>query len=185
MSALHWPIWRAAYPQITCYSCEPDGSAFSAAVKNIGNAENVHLFNETSREFMRRLESQHDEIFQKPALFWLDAHGYGFEWPLRDEIAFITHKFINAFILVDDFKVPGNPHFGYDRYRKQECSFEYIRPAFAPNQEYHLVYPDYKDRTSAFHPLRGWALIYFGSIHLEIPPGLLIKIAPDFVPSGL
>jgi len=173
-----------SYPHLICYSCEPDLNAFLEAKRNVGDRENVYLFNETSQIFLQRLTEHSPEIFQKSCMFWLDAHGYGFEWPLREEIAFITDRFSTAFILIDDFKVPGNPQFSYDRYRRQECTFEYIKSALNPSQLYHVIYPDYKEHTSAFHPLIGWVLIYFGSVHSELPTGLKIKIEQTFDPTG-
>jgi hypothetical protein len=120
-----------------------------------------------------------DELgsLDKRVLFWLDAHGYGFEWPLRKEISFITTNFERAYILIDDFKVPGLDCFGFDEYDGQVCSFEYIKSALNPGLEYRLCYPNYKERTSAHHPLRGWGLLEFGhNEDLTLPASLRNKV---------
>jgi hypothetical protein len=122
----------------------------------------VSIYNETSKTFMERLEQEHDYLFEEKILFWLDAHGYGFKWPLREEVNFITTKFSSAYILIDDFKVPGLDCFGFDSYKDQESSFEYLRTALSSKQEYAIYYPAYTEKTSTFHPLRGWGLIVLG-----------------------
>ena len=100
-------------------------------------------------------------IFDKKVLFWLDAHGHGFEWPLKEEIAFITKNFKNAAIFIDDFKVPHNENFLWDSYDGQYCSFDYIKDSIV-NDSYSLYYPDYNIKTSEHHPLKGWAVIFLG-----------------------
>lgn len=131
-------------------------------MKNTEGLANISIYNETSQEFIHRLKRQYSNLFDEKSLFWLDSHGYGFKWPLKEEIAFITPNFKAAFILIDDFKVPGLDIFGYDEYEGQECSFDYIKEDLNPKLEYRLYYPNYTDRTSKHHPLRGWGLIEFG-----------------------
>jgi len=62
----------------------------------------------------------------KPLLFYLDAHWYD-NWPLLHELEEIskTH-YDNCIIVIDDFKVPGRKDIPYDKYKKQECSIDYI-----------------------------------------------------------
>jgi hypothetical protein len=148
-------------PSIQCFSCEPDEEAFSNAVINTKGL-NVELFNETSQDFMKRIAAHYASLFSADGLFWLDAHGYGFMWPLREEIEFITNNFSKAYIFIDDFKVPGMSCFGYDRYEDQECSYEYIKDSMLQAHNYTMYYPNYKDKTSEHHPLRGWCLIEYG-----------------------
>jgi len=151
-----------SYPHVKCFSCEPNPKTFPCAQQNTNDLPNVYLFNEKSQQFLERIQREYPHLLEKSILFWLDAHGYGFEWPLRDEIYFITRYFRKVFILIDDFKVPGLDCFGYDTYQGQECSFEYIKDALNPKIEYTLYYPNYIERTSRHHPLRGWGLLEFG-----------------------
>jgi hypothetical protein len=150
------------HPHIQCLSCEPDLQAFQHAVSNSAGLLNVSIYNETSQEFMNRLKQHHAHLFVENTLFWLDAHGYDFRWPLKEEIAFITANWKRAYILIDDFKIPGLDCFGYDEYQGQVCSFDYIKDALNPTIAYNLYYPNYTERTSVHHPLRGWVLIEFG-----------------------
>ena len=165
------------FPNIQCFSCEPDQVAFSYAEQNTIQYKNVNLFNETSSKFLARLEHDYSNIFELNVLFWLDAHGYGFKWPLLDEVEFITHNFKAAYMLIDDFKVPGMDCFGYDRYEDQECSLDYIKPALNRAKGYSMYFPHYTDNNSLHHSLRGWGLIEFGHVTpLKLPEILNKKV---------
>ena len=161
------------YPQISCYSCEPDNAAYSMADAQIRNYENASLFHGTSMNFIQHLIKNESQIFSETSLFWLDAHGYGFEWPLKDEIEFITRYFKTAYILIDDFKVPGRDEFSYDEYDGQTCSFDYIKDNIYKDRNFQLYYPAYSERTSEHHPLRGWGLVVVGVDQLELSERLL------------
>ena len=153
------------YPDIHYLSCEPDLNAYNEALKNTVEFSNVSIYNEASQAFITRLKKNESAFFEADVLFWLDAHGHGFQWPLKEELYFITRAFKRAYILIDDFKVPGLDCFGYDEYQGQICSFDYVKESINPAIEYRLYYPNYTDRTSNHHPLRGWGLIEFGYNH--------------------
>ena len=95
------------YPGLRCLSCEPDEAAYQASREHTASLQNVGLLQATSQTFLGQLSRLEPDIFERPVFFWLDAHGYGFEWPLRFELEWITSRFTSAFILIDDFKVPG------------------------------------------------------------------------------
>lgn len=151
------------YPRVKCLSCEPDFEAYSRAKRNARGLKNVQIFNCSSQEFLKYLRNVDERIFLKHNLFWLDAHGYGFEWPIKFEINYIMSSFVSGYILVDDFQVPGNNSFLFDSYDGQVCSFEYIKESIPPSVQYSLYYPNYKERTSKHHPLRGWGLFALNS----------------------
>ncbi|MDX2426948.1 MAG: FkbM family methyltransferase [Cycloclasticus sp.] len=163
-------------PMIRCLSCEPDQSAFEQASINTVKAGNVSLLNGTSQQFIEHLTRYEPEIFSEQCMFWLDAHGYGFEWPLKKELEFITGRFSSAYILIDDFKVPGRSDFIYDEYQEQICSYDYVKDALNPDKNYQLYYPTYKDKTSKHHPLCGWGLLVFGHDDFTIPKQLADKM---------
>src|SRR5215216_2479540 len=144
------------FPGLDCYSCEPDPEAYRRALENTHNLANAHLFNELSQDFINILKKDYKDLFTKQVLFWLDAHSYGFQWPLKEEISFITNNFPAAYILIDDFQVPGQEVFGYDHYLDQVCSYEGIKDAIKPGLNFNLYYPSYTEHTSPHHPLRGW-----------------------------
>jgi hypothetical protein len=165
------------HPQLRCLSCEPDPAAFAEANANAGKLQNVALYRGTSQEFIRHLTENESSIFFEQCLFWLDAHGYGFEWPLEEELEFITQRFKSGYILIDDFKVPGREQFGYDIYQHQICSYDYVKGSLNPNRTYQIYYPVYEDKTSKHHPLRGWGLLVFGRDDFHIPDQLADKMA--------
>lgn len=166
-----------AYPDILCLSCEPDEEIFKLAQKNINMLPNVQLYNMESQGFLKHISEISPPLNNQNALFWLDAHGFGFQWPLRDEITFILTHFESAYILIDDFKVPGMEDvFGYDSYQDQDCSLDYIKDILDMLEKYTVCYPAYSDHTSTFHPLRGWGLIIFGDKKYTFPPFLQSNI---------
>lgn len=164
-----------AHPGLRCLSCEPDPRAFEAASNNTGSYSNVCLLNQTSQEFVNHLADE-PGVFSEPSFFWLDAHGYGFEWPLKMELAFITEKFKAGYILIDDFKVPGRDEFLYDIYQDQICSYDFVKGSLNPARAYQLYYPKYTDKTSKHHPLCGWGLLVFGVDDFAIPEALADKV---------
>lgn len=156
------------FPHIPCISCEPDPEAFSHARENILGMPHVTLCNDSSPDFLERVW-QNDRFRSCRPMFWLDAHGQGYEWPLPREVRFITTHWSSGWILIDDFKVPGLDMFGYDTYNGQECSYEFIAASLAPERSYHLHYPAYTKKTSLHHTLRGWGMLTFGPVP-ELPP---------------
>ena len=171
------------FPRIQCYSCEPDAMAYRYARRNTHQLRNVRLYNESSQVFLKRLIN--DGLSSDgDVLFWLDAHGYGFEWPLIEEIDRITTNWKKAYILIDDFRVPHLDCFGYDEYDGQVCSFEYIEASLSRANDYRLYYPSYSDKTSEHHPLRGWGLIEYGHEEaLVFGQGLVNKVKKQEVKS--
>jgi hypothetical protein len=169
------------FPHITCLSCEVDTErAVPLARERTSDLENVTIFEEPSQAFLQRLARDYSHLFPRRGLFWLDAHGHGFEWPLKDEVRFIFERIDRGAILIDDFLVPGlETVFQHDQYGGQDCSFEYIRDAIPPGVNFRLYYPDYTERTSTHHPLCGWGLMQFGedSHAAAFPPELRVRPA--------
>lgn len=150
------------FPALACLSCEPDEPAYAAAKAHACVRDGVALFHETSQDFMCRLARDHAHLADAPFLAWLDAHAHGYEWPLREEVAFLTGTFERGYLLIDDFRVPHDARFGWDAYDGRECTFEFVADAIAPEVAYRLYYPAYEEHTSPWHPLRGWGLLQFG-----------------------
>jgi hypothetical protein len=168
------------FPHVLCLSCEVDAERLPLARQRTAGLPNVQIFAEPSQEFLARLGRDFRRLFSQRGLFWLDAHGVGVEWPLREEVRFILSRFEGGAILIDDFVVPGfEAVFQHDRYDGQSCSFDYIRTAIPDATAYRLYYPDYVDRTSAHHPLCGWGLIEFGpeAAAESLPPNLKVRRA--------
>lgn len=159
-------------PHLECYSCEPDLLAYKLLKKNISGFTNCNVKRMYSEDFLMDLFKNTGIVNEMP-VFWLDAHGYGFPWPLKNEISLITNSVMKAFILIDDFKVPDNDSFLFDEYNGQVCSYEYIQNSLNSSKGYRFWYPSYSDRTSTHHPLKGWVLIEFGVSEPFIPSGYI------------
>lgn len=150
------------YPHVKCFSCEVDPRAFARAQENTSNYPNIEIYNETAKSFCSRLQYAHQEVLSANVLWWLDAHGSSYEWHLPNELEFISTYFRHAFVLIDDFKVPGQPQFRYDFNidQRYEATYENVKSSIRAK---HVVYyPTYTERTSPHHPLCGWALIEIG-----------------------
>jgi hypothetical protein len=153
-------------PHLDCFTCEINFDHYLISKKTLDSLDNVKIFNSDSILFFKNIISD-PNILKKKGLFWLDAHGYGFDWPLKKEIEIITKNFKNYYIFVDDFKVPGlEKKFHYDKYKSQECSYEYIKDnIFGKNN---IFYPSYNAGTSYFEPPTGWCLITDEQIDLNL-----------------
>jgi hypothetical protein len=149
----------SSYPHLACYSCEPDKFRYKQAQLATLDLPNCTLTNEESPHLLERLIERADAV-QQPTLFWLDAHGYGFNWPLRREIELIVKYWNTPYILIDDFKVPDCEQFGYDVYDAQECSYDYIADLLNMRTDLRIWYPNYDPQTVDW-PARGWCLITF------------------------
>lgn len=173
-STLHYVVKN--FSSLKAYSCEPDKDAYEFALSKVKNFPNVNLFNQVSPDMLYELAKSDSSILEKDTVFWLDAHGYGYKWPLKDEIDFITHNFKKGYIFIDDFQVPGMNCFKWDEYENQICSFEFIQSSINKNLEFSLYYPSYTERTSKHHPLTGWCMIEFGHPNFQLPATLENKV---------
>lgn len=143
------------YPYRFSVGCEPNENYLKEAEKKVKDLENVELFKMTSQEFLPYLFE--NDVCDFKNLFWLDAHGHGFDWPLAFEVEFVTSHYNKSFILIDDFQVPGKPQFSYDISTGNACSYETIKPYI--KNDYQVYYPAYTERTSKTMNLVGWGLL--------------------------
>ncbi|MBD1936508.1 hypothetical protein [Microcoleus sp. FACHB-68] len=173
-STLHYVLKH--FSSLKAYSCEPDKDAYEFALSKVKDFSNVNLFNQFSPDMLYEITKSDSSILEKDTVFWLDAHGYGYQWPLKDEIAFITHNFTRGYIFIDDFQVPELNCFKWDEYENQICSFEFIKTSMNKNLMFSLYYPSYTEKTSEYHPLTGWCLIEFGHPNFNFPATLESKI---------
>ena len=78
-----------------------------------------------SRKFLEHVGASSSE----PSFFYLDAH-WGDDLPLRDELEQILTRWDTPVIMIDDFKVPDDAHYGFDDYGKDRTlALDYIEPA--------------------------------------------------------
>lgn len=156
------------WPRIRACSCEPGIAAYATAARRAAGVPNCDIRESTSPEFFDDLVRERPALLKEMNFFHLDAHGYGFHWPLWDEVAWITSNLERAIVLIDDLLVPGRPEFGYDEHEGQVCSIEALRRSLMPGRSYEVLYPRYTERTSPFHPLRGHGLLWFGALPIRL-----------------
>jgi len=82
-----------------------------AASKRLRGLNNVLLFNEDSRKFLRRNEINKE----LRTFFYLDAH-WQEDLPLREETEYIFSQFKRFVVMIDDFEVPGDRGYSFDDY---------------------------------------------------------------------
>jgi hypothetical protein len=150
------------WPRTPVHSCEPGPEAFAIAHARAASLPNADIRMRPSPEFIDDLLIEQPSLPDRTVFCFLDAHGYGFHWPLWDEIALISRRWARAFVLVDDCRVEGRPDFTFDARDGLECSLETITPHMAPGRDYTVLQPSYTERTSSFHPLVGTALLWWG-----------------------
>lgn len=168
----------SSFPAIDIYSCEPDVEAYAFTSAKVAAFKNVTFLKKTSPEFLYAISKMHPGISGKETVFWLDSHGMGFKWPLRDEVTFATTEFRRGYLFIDDFQVPDHPQFGYSTYDNQICSFDYIKRSLNPNRRYTIYQPSYASASGLYDPLRGWILIDFGhDAPLNLPVELKDKVS--------
>jgi predicted O-methyltransferase YrrM len=99
-------------------SVEINARFFSFARRALKELHNVRVFKRNSVDFLRHdLPSllHSDEM----VFFYLDAHWPDY-LPLRDEISAICDLVPRHMVIVDDFQVPGDGDYGYDRYSEDK-----------------------------------------------------------------
>jgi hypothetical protein len=126
----------------TVYGCEINVDFYNYCVE-----QKLGVLNSTSVYAIQNIEFIN--------LYYLDAHGFGFKCPLKDELKEIAEKRCQPVICIHDFFVPGKD-FGYDEYEYKLC-FEEIEPLLP------AIYPDgyeYHYNTEANGAKRGIIYIY-------------------------
>jgi SAM-dependent methyltransferase len=95
------------------YACDLDPRFHAIARMRLAHLDNVHLRLSDSRQFLRELT--HGGLVSKCVFFYLDAH-WTIDLPLPEELELITSFWSRFVVMVDDFKVPDDPGYGYDDY---------------------------------------------------------------------
>lgn len=80
----------------------------------VGFHPRVQLICGDSRRTLETLAAD-DSLTNQPTLFYLDAH-WGEDLPLSGELALIRGSWKSWVAVIDDFRVPGDPGYGYDDY---------------------------------------------------------------------
>jgi len=115
----HYVAHNFSYP---IYTNEPWDERYNLSYGVLKNFSNVTLSKTPSPEFFKEIEQKEENLFDRTAVFWLDAHGdwieedgtHRFSWPLPLEIDYITKNFRKYAIFIDDCEIHLNVEIGCD-----------------------------------------------------------------------
>jgi len=113
---------------VPVYSSEINPNIYALAKMRLKNIPGIHLSHSDSRGFVKEL-SANPEMVRNEVFFYLDAH-WGKDCPLVEEIEQIASRWEKFVIMIDDFQVPGDDGYGYDRFSAfQKMNISLIRSA--------------------------------------------------------
>jgi hypothetical protein len=95
------------------YTCELNERFHRVAKMRLASVEGVQFELADSRRFLEN--AARSDLAGKFAFFYLDAHWYD-DLPLASELNIIERGWKDFFVMIDDFRVPGDDGYGYDTY---------------------------------------------------------------------
>lgn len=133
------------------YSCEINEEYFEIAKRTVGDLINVHLHRGNSVDFLLGLSPA---VADKTNFVYLDAHWYDY-LPLKDELS-ILRDWHNTIVMIDDFKVPFDDGFGWDKYDEdREICMRFVDDVIGDRPMFFPRYPARREGTFA----RGYCII--------------------------
>jgi hypothetical protein len=118
--------YLAMQSNLPVHSSEINQNMYSLARMRLKNVPGIHLYRSDSREFIKDLSAD-PELIRNETFFYLDAH-WRKDCPLVDEIEQIASRWGKFVIMIDDFQVPGDDGYGYDRFSAfQKMNISLIR----------------------------------------------------------
>jgi predicted O-methyltransferase YrrM len=99
------------------HTCEANRTFQALARSRVAGIAGIHFHTGDSRQCLRSLLSDpaSKSWVHRPLFFYLDAHWHA-DLPLVEEIALIASYAKDFVIMIDDFRVEGDPGYGYDDY---------------------------------------------------------------------
>jgi len=98
---------------IPVHSSEINPLLHSLAKSRLRHVQHVTLHNCDSRAFLRDMAGKRG-LTDCECFFYLDAH-WGIDYPLAEEVALIALHWRRFVVMVDDFQVPGDDGYAFDR----------------------------------------------------------------------
>lgn len=126
---------HALLPQMDqIHSVERDDWSYRRALRRFAGNPKVHMVQGDSAEVLPRLLPS----IRRPALFWLDAHNFDKETPIREELAAIAANWVPGHVvLIDDSKWFD----GRNQYPTREWLQEFVArhfPGYVLRDELHM-----------------------------------------------
>ena len=118
-------FFAARAPRVATIELNPEFHA--AAVKKLARLRNVTCFLGSSDDLLAS-----DALGLRPderLVFYLDAH-WNEHLPLKSELETIRDRYRNLIVVIDDFRVDGDPGYGYDDYGPTtgQLTLDFIAP---------------------------------------------------------
>ena len=146
------------------HPCELSDRFLAIASRTVGTLDNVHLRQGNSIDFLRSLLSH---LPATRNFVYLDAHWYDY-LPLRDELQ-ILKEWSRTIVMIDDFKVPADARFGWDRYDdEREICLQHIDGTFGDGPVY---FPNYPAEQEGNVPPRGYCVIATSTAFQDVLDG--------------
>lgn len=119
--------YMAEISKLPVYTTELKPHFNLIAKKRLADFENIEFETLDSRQFIKKLAAT-PQLTRGLYFFYLDTHWYE-ECPLTEEIQSVFTNWDRFVVMIDDFKVPGDEGYLYDRYSNGvELTIELIRP---------------------------------------------------------
>jgi len=110
---------------------ESNARNYGFARERLRRFRNVQLrLGDSRTETLRALDLYSTALEARPLFAYLDAH-WNEDLPLAEELDVVFAHCPNAVVMVDDFRVPDDPGYGYDDYGPGKALDQsYVAPAF-------------------------------------------------------
>jgi alpha(1,3/1,4) fucosyltransferase len=100
------------------FTSEVNPRFLKLAKRRLEQFGNVHYYQGDSRSFLKEMTGR--AVSDRPVFFYLDAHWYS-DLPLNEEIDLICSHWTKPVLMIDDFKVPKDPGYGFDCYGEEKA----------------------------------------------------------------
>jgi hypothetical protein len=119
--------YMATMSKLPVYTTELKMHFNLIAKKRLDEFNNIEFENLDSRQFIKKL-ANNSQLRKGTCFFYLDAHWYE-DVPLTKEIQSVVTNWDRFIVMIDDFRVPWDEGYLYDRYSNGvELTIELIRP---------------------------------------------------------
>jgi hypothetical protein len=129
--------WLAKITKVQIYTCENNKKFYSQAASRLSQYKNIALFLSDSRKMLNDISVS--SLSKQRVLFYLDAH-WDADLPLQDEISIILRAFNDPVILIDDFRVPFDFGYKYDKYGPNKIlNLSLLKECV--NEQFYIAFP--------------------------------------------
>ena len=142
-------------------TCEINVSDYLISKLNLAWAGPILSSRSSSPDFLRK--ACHQALVGSNPMFYLDAHCWYEDTPLPNELLIIAERCKKGLVVIDDFFVPSEPRFGWDKYTNLRADINVINMTLKARREDVSVYlPAYNPSREPAGRARGMAVVLMG-----------------------